>query len=259
MPQPAAHVQARAAAERALRLDPGLGEPHAALGLVAKFEWKWEEAEREYRRAVELAPGYATAHHWYGLFLLTRGRMKEAFATLERARELDPLSFPIQMAIGTALGYDRRYEEAIDLYRKVLEMDPGYVPARSNLSGVFVHLGRYGETLEEFEVLARLAPDFAPADWVSELRQGYMALGEKGFWEAYLEGLRARPGTVLGGKFEMAFACAQLGKIDDAFALIDDLLAERSPLSEQLAGNPGFDPLQSDPRWEKVLERMGLR
>lgn len=259
MPQRAANVEARAAAERALRLDPGLGEPHAALGLVAQCEWKWEEAEREYRRALELAPGYATAHHWYGIFLRSRGRMKEAFATLERARELDPLSFPIRLAIGTALRFDRRHEEAIELYRNVLEMDPGYVPARGNLSGDLLHLRRFGEGIEELEVGARLAPDFAPADWVSELRQGYTARGEKGFWEAYLEGLRARQGIVLGAKFDMAYACAQLGRIDEAFALIDELLAERSPLSDQLAGDPGFDPLLSDPRWEKVLERMGLR
>jgi pentatricopeptide repeat protein len=57
----------------------------------------------------------------------------------------------------------------------------------------------------------------------------------------------------------MAVACAQLGRIDEAFALIDELLSERNYFTIQVPADPLLDPLRSDPRWEKVLERLGLR
>jgi TolB-like protein/cytochrome c-type biogenesis protein CcmH/NrfG len=255
-PGPEACAEGRSAAERALALDPGLGEVHAALGLVAQHESNWEEAEREFRCALELAPGYATAYHWYGNFLSWRGRTEEALAALRRALELDPVSLPVHMAMGVALHYDRRFDEAIDIYRKAIEMDPGYVSAHQNLANSYLCQRRYEEALTEWEIISGLDPRFPP-DLVAEVRKGYALGGERGFWEAILEGLRSRP-KVLGRAYDMPQACAQLGRIDEAFALIDELMVERSALAIQVPSDPLFDPLRSDPRYEKVLERLGL-
>jgi Tfp pilus assembly protein PilF len=84
-------AEARAAAERALALDPGLGEAHAALGMAARNLRKMDDADREFRRAIDLSPGYATAHHWYSTYLSSVGRYDEAIAESRRALELDPL------------------------------------------------------------------------------------------------------------------------------------------------------------------------
>jgi TolB-like protein/Tfp pilus assembly protein PilF len=256
-PVPEACAEGRSAAERALALDPGLGEAHAALGLAAQHESNWEEAEREFRCALELAPGHATAYHWYGNFLSWRGRTEEALAALRRALELDPVSLPVHMAMGVALHYHRRFDEAIDVYRKAIEMDPGYVSAHQNLANSYLCQRRYDEALTEWEIISGLDPRFPP-DFVAEVRQGYSLGGVRGFWEAILEGLRSRP-KVLGRAYDMPQACAQLGRIDEAFALIDELLVERSALAIQVPSDPLFDPLRSDPRYEKVLGRLGLR
>ena len=255
-PVPEACAEGRSAAERALALDPGIGEVHAALGLVAQNESNWEEAEREFRCALELAPGYATAYHWYGNFLCSRGRTEEALAALRRALELDPVSLPVHMAMGVALHFDRRFDEAIDVYRKAIEMDPGYTNAHQNLSNSYLCQRRYEEALTEWEIISGLDPRFAP-DFVAEVRQGYASGGERGFWEAVFEGLRSRP-KALGRAYDMPQACAQLGRIDEAFALIDVLLVERSAIAIQVPSDPLFDPIRSDPRFEKVLERLGL-
>ena len=72
--------KAKAAAVRAIELDPALGEAYASLALIRSlYDWEWKEARGLYQRAIELNPGYATAHHWLGVdwFALT-GRFAEA-------------------------------------------------------------------------------------------------------------------------------------------------------------------------------------
>ena len=77
--------QARAAALKALELDPSLAEAHAALALIVQnHDWDWQTAEREFRQAIALNPNYATAHHWYAEHLMWRGRFDEALRESER-------------------------------------------------------------------------------------------------------------------------------------------------------------------------------
>jgi tetratricopeptide (TPR) repeat protein len=184
--------------------------------------------------------------------------MDEALAALRRALELDPVSLPVHMAMGNVLLYDRRIDEAIDFYGKGIEMDPGYVTAHHNLANLHLSQRRFEDAIAEWETVSRLAPERLPSDLVAELREGYASGGERGFWEAYLEGLRSRP-TLWVREYDMPMAYAQLGRIDEAFALIDELLAERSAVANQIPIDPLFDPLRSDPRYEKVLEQLGLR
>jgi len=84
--------RARASAERAIALDPALAEPHAALGAVQFMQFRYAEADAEFRRAVDLNPNYANAYNWHGLLLASRGEPEAALAALDRARSLDPLS-----------------------------------------------------------------------------------------------------------------------------------------------------------------------
>jgi len=58
-------ARARAAAKRALELEPDLAEAYASLAYVAVYyDWNWTEAIALYRRALELGPDYPTAHQW---------------------------------------------------------------------------------------------------------------------------------------------------------------------------------------------------
>jgi adenylate cyclase len=120
--------EARAAAEKALDLDPRLGEADASLGHIAHAEWKWEEADRHFRRALELSPTYVPALQWYAILLWPLGRLEEASELLARAMELDPLSLPVHMAMGVNLTTAGRDDEALEIYRRVLELDPNFAP-----------------------------------------------------------------------------------------------------------------------------------
>jgi len=58
---------ARAAAEKALTLDPASADAYAVLGLCDSYLRNYAKAEQQFRRAIELNPNHATAHHWYGV------------------------------------------------------------------------------------------------------------------------------------------------------------------------------------------------
>src|SRR5258708_29135213 len=51
--------KAEAAARKALALDDTLAEAHASLaGVLYRYDWDWEGAEREFRLSLELEPNY---------------------------------------------------------------------------------------------------------------------------------------------------------------------------------------------------------
>jgi TolB-like protein len=78
--------------ERAMTLDPGLAEGHAAKGLLAMNRRDKDAAMASYRRAVEINPSYTMVHTWTAWLQNRLGNYQEAFAALEKARQLDPLS-----------------------------------------------------------------------------------------------------------------------------------------------------------------------
>ena len=62
--------RARAAAQRAVTLDPNLAEAHSALAEVRMYyEWDWPGAEESFRRANELNPNLAMNHYHYSWYL----------------------------------------------------------------------------------------------------------------------------------------------------------------------------------------------
>ena len=256
-PVPDARAETHAAAGRALALDPGLGEAHAALGLVEGYEWHWEEAEGEFRRALELSPGYATAYHWYGNLLMARGRLEEALAILRRALELDPVSLPVHTGLGVVLYISRRFEEAIDISQKTIEMDPGYSGAYPNLINSYLCLRRFDDALDAMKAASRQSHNEFPPDFVAKVREGYRSHGERGFWEATVEGMQSAQ-DIRGRDYDVVQALAQLGRTDEAFAVVDQLLSERSPLAHLISLDPLFDPLRSDPRFEEIRRSLGL-
>ena len=249
-------AEARAAAGRALALDPALGEAHAALGLIADQLWEWDEADREHRRGIELNPGYATGHHWYGVSLIYSGHLDEAIDTLRRALELDPLSLPIHGGLLTAYVYAHRFEEAVAIGRKVIHMDPAYPSARNNLAETYDLLGRFEEALAQWDALAALTPERFPRELAAALRAGYIGAGPRGYWRAWVAFGRLFKGY--SGPLGVARGHAQLGEVDEAFSIINEVVSGHGARVHQVVQDPVFDPLRSDPRFDEILRKIGV-
>ncbi|MGH7574271.1 MAG: tetratricopeptide repeat protein [Longimicrobiales bacterium] len=106
-----AHVRARAAAERALDLDPNLAEAQVSLATVLLDYYRdWAGAERHYVAALALDPGYARGRQLYAELLRDQGRFDEALAEVDEAVRLDPLSPYNRLVRGIVFRMARRYE-----------------------------------------------------------------------------------------------------------------------------------------------------
>ncbi len=255
-PQTESMPKARAAALKALELDPELAEAHTSLALITEnFDFDWETAEKEYGRAIELNPNYATAHHWYAEFLSLQGRFTEALAESERARELDPLSLIIAADQGVILFYARQYDASIAQFRAVKEMEPAFPRA---------HM-----------VLAPYIEKHQFADALAELEQWEAPGGKSAWtwaWRAFIYGrsgqnAQARQALAQVKQFydrgqsspdPMLWALIAVGDRDEAFAWFEKAYADHSNVLTSLKVNPGFDGLRSDPRFQNLMRRVRL-
>ena len=248
---------ARAAAARALELDPDLAEGHTSLGFVLQYhDWDWDRADAAYRRAIALNPGYATARQWYADFLTGMGRLGEAFAEVERAVELDPLSPVVGTSHGDTFYYARRYEDAIARYRRTLELDPGYRWARLNIGRTLQQMGRHEEAIRTFEEAHRdagMSLEVSPI-----LAYAWAAAGERARAEAMLPGILEwlRAGHV--SPYSVANIHVALGDRDQAFAWLELALEDRDRMMTSLRMHPRLDPIRDDPRFSDLLVRMNL-
>jgi Tfp pilus assembly protein PilF len=147
------------AAERALQLDPTLGEAHAARGKLLMQLWRWADAERELAGAVRVSPNYATARQWYGTLL---ARLKKGDAAVEQVRigsEIDPVTPIINEAVGSTFSMCGQPDRAAAAHRRVLEIHPAFATAHMLLGSSLYRLGKLTEAEASLRKALSLRPE----------------------------------------------------------------------------------------------------
>lgn len=247
--------KARAAALKALELDPGLAEAHTSLALIAEnYDWDWQTAEREYRRAIELDPNYATAHHWYAECLSFLGRFDEAQAEIERAHQLDPLSLIIEADHAAIFYYARQYDRAIQQFLSVQARDPLF-PRAHMISMAYVQKGMFSEALADTTVNDRTG--YSP--WTSGvLAIIYGRSGHRAEARQQLEKLRRLRRARPLDPAPLVYATVGAGNKDEALAIMEEAYVEHSPVLANMKVDPLYDPLRRDPRFQDLMRKVGL-
>jgi serine/threonine protein kinase/tetratricopeptide (TPR) repeat protein len=248
--------QARAAVTKALEIDETLAEAHASLAMIMIYEWDWENAEKEFRRAIELNPNYATAHHWYCLLLEYQGRLDEATAEIKRAWKLDPLSHILNTVLGSLFYVKREYDRAIQIHRKTLELDQNFALGRLRLGECYMQKRMYNEAITEFQRAMTL---FGNSPYgLGDLGNAYALTGKKDKAIevlTHLEGLSKRGYSV---NYDIAFIHCGLGDMEMTFEWLEKAYKEKEADIICLKGDPCWDNLRSDPRYNSLIKRMNL-
>ena len=249
--------QAKQATEAALRLDDQLAEAHVALATVhLMYEWRWSEAEAEYRRALQLNPSSSDAHQMYGYFLSAMNRLDEAGQAMQRAHELDPLSIPKICGIGEVLLLRRRFDDAAAQFKKGLEMDPNFGFGYWALGRALVGQGKLDEAIAAFEKAIPLSGD--SPDEPAELARALALAGRRREALALVEDLQRRSQRRYIPPTAIAAIFGALGDLDQAFAWLERARAEHDSILVNLQVDPMFDPMRGDPRFAALASHLAF-
>ena len=257
------HSAALQLARRALELDSSLGDAHTTLGVeLAHIDFDWDGARREFLRGIELTPGDPNAHLFYSNSYLTPlGRHREAIAEIKKALEIDPLSLPIQSFLGRTYTYAQDYDSALIQLRKTGEMDPNFAINHMRLARLYEYTGRLEEAIVETSRARTLSEEDPKSVLAKEtsLRQALASRGPRGYWATLLElaATSPNPPEAHVGSAELAIVYSKLGEFDKALDALEDAYARHVGRIE-LAVDPGYEPLRSDPRFVQLLRQIHL-
>lgn len=252
---PAAKVEprVRAAAERALQLDPTLAEPRVALAMAHWHAYRWKEAEEEFKRAIAADSTAAAAHTQYGRYLLSVANIPAAIEEFRKARKLDPLASTSSVWLSHSLNYIGQFAAAEEEARRARDIDPTSFNNRSMLVFDVVAAGKYAQAREL--VGDGNFPSFFKgfAAWVLEKS------GDKTRAAAVRRELDAQPDTTWAVHLSRVYA--YLATADTAKVLSEmeaslaqhEMLAQTLPLADRL-----FDPVRHTARFAEVVRKSGL-
>jgi tetratricopeptide (TPR) repeat protein len=241
--------KAKEAAEKALFLDDGLAEAHAALGLILfLYDYDFTNAELRFKRAIELNPKYGSAHHFYARLLTALGRHEESLAQIRAALEIDPLALPFNWFYAHALYFARRYDDAIAQLQKTVELDASFPGAHNWLSIVHLVKRNYSQCVAESAKTSELSGD----DHIAQSMRDSFA---RGGWEGFV---RTAIQQVESPSLTAAVYYIELGDKDRAFVELNKLYENRAPFVMYVRSDPRLDSLRDDPRFEDLLKKIGF-
>ena len=229
------------ATRKALELDDSLPEAHTARAGALSQQWKWSEAEREFKRALELNPNSAPTHYFFAFTTLyPQNRIDEALEQIRAALSLDPLSSIVNANYGVILTGARRFPEAKAQFQKTIERDPSFGPAHFKFSHFYAATGDFANAVKELQTSNPASGSFAPS------AQGYtnLALATYPIDHSDIDAV------IIG--------YAMSGDRDHAFEYLNRAFEAGDSELSYVVRNPALDSLRSDPRYKDLMHRLNL-
>jgi tetratricopeptide (TPR) repeat protein len=258
VPTSDAHRAALRAAGRALQLDTNLPEAHLGLANVKlNFERDWNAADRSYRQAISIDPNHVAARISYSRFLAALGRVDEALQEAKVAQQLDQLS-DATGNLALILYYARRYDESSKYFDERIKDAPDLPQAHFSQARTFSAAGNFDAA--ETSLLRALA--LRPDDLLdlAELARIYAQAGRRADAVRLLDRLgavtRNTPPSLMAYH---GFARAALGERNRAFDLLNQAVDRQASVLLWAKVDPRFDPVRGDPRFQRILARLGLQ
>lgn len=257
MPATEAAPKARAAALKALAIDPSLVDAEITLASIRlNYDWDWQGAEKGFKHTIELDPDQATAHQRYSLYLSAMGRSAESLAEIKRAHDLDPLSLSINFSLGWRLYLARQYDQAIQQSRSTIDLDRDFVLAHLVLGQAYEQKGQYELAISELKKATSISPN-SPL-MLGALGHAYAVAGDTAEAEKVRDDLTRRSSRQYVSPFYVALIFTGLHDNEKALDWLDKAYQDRSNPLIFLKVDPELDPLRSNPRFQDLQRRIGL-
>jgi TolB-like protein/DNA-binding winged helix-turn-helix (wHTH) protein/tetratricopeptide (TPR) repeat protein len=244
--------EARAAATKAIGFDPTLSLPYRTLAEVqSRYEWKFAAALASLRTAAELAPNNPDVATSYGGLLSKLGRHDEAVIQVQKAWSSDPLNAGVAASLMIRFLRVGRFDDAEAMLTQIQELRPSH--GDRHWLRAQLHIGRH----EYNEALAAIAKDDLDYLRLSVSAIVLHHLGRDADSTAMVSELIEIDSA--GAAFQIAEVYAQRAEADEAFVWLERAYVARDPGIAEMLSSLMLEPLYGDPRFEALLERVGLR
>lgn len=247
-----AWMRARAAAEKAVTLDPGLAEAWTTLAMIrGLYEWNPRGSAEAFDRAAAINPNYTTLLNWRSILLRSEGRFTEAHADLLKARSLDPLSLGIRVNLAGVLIELGRPKAAVAEAEQIVSVAPQWGPGLIVLGESLTAAKRRDQAEAAFKDADRVGAPSAKA----MLAWFYAIDGKKDLAAAALAELEKSAETSYVSPYLLAMASAATDR-GRAFRALEAAFEERSPALRLLHADPRFESLRDDPRFTRLVRTL---
>ena len=248
---------AKEAARKALEIDPTQAQALMALGAMSfGYDWNPAQSEDYFRQAIASRPNYAMAHALFAITLAHRGRTEESIQEIKLAALLDPVSVPINSFAWHVYFCARQYDEALRVILAANELDPTFRAIYGRLARSWDQKGEYQKAIDtrvRGRIVAGESPEKANQD-VAGLRAALASGGRRGMCQYQLDKIPAQERYSTGPA--SLYLC--LGNRDAALNALEKGYQNREPYLIVWIIAPEFDPLRSEPRYQKILHDLGL-
>ncbi len=254
-----AFEKSQAAARRSLEIDPTLAEGHMAVAIgLSLYEWKWAEAEQEFRRAIEIDPKNALSRLRFAIGLqLPLGRTEEAIKEGELANGLEPVDLVYVSNLAWFYMLAGRNDDALAQGKRMHDLEPDFILGRYLYGLVHLNSGLYKEALALTE--KPLQADPSNQLMLQVAGYAYAKMGRREEAEAVINKFKEIRKTQHVMTFFIATTYAGLGEKEKAFAELETAFQERDwRMSVLMKTEPMLKPLRDDPRFKDLLKRMNL-
>ncbi len=243
---------ARAAIERALRLDSLGAEAHAASGMVLAMTNQWEPARAAYERAALLDPNYAVT---YRLLLSTAsmlGRESDGMAARQALMERDPLSAVTASVIALMeLSFGHRAEALVSA-RRAVELDSASPMPRAMLATTLLVNG-HADSARALAQTAGHTPNTTP--WIAWVLG---ATGDRAGVSSLIREVEAQRGRNASADITIAFAALGAGDTARALDALERGARDREAVGFMAPfGLPAYDALRGNARFAAVIRAFG--
>ena len=243
----------RVAVTRALMLDSTLADAHSQYAsLLGYYDRNYAAADREYVRALTLDSTLSGASADYTNILLAVGRRDSAAAVLQRALRIDPLSPYLAYWAPLSFIFMNRLADAHAAC--TLAADVGAALGHRCRTHLMFAEGRYGPLVDT------LRGEPSPTPWTHALEAAALArLGRQSEAkrEAGLVEVAARQ-QYLDERIPAGMYAA-MGDADRAIVWLERGFSSNAAIIAYMNVDNRLAPLRSDPRFQTLVRRAGVR
>ena len=251
-------------AEKALVIDPTIGDTYALLGDVKYYlEWDWEGAERVFKRGVELSPGSDLTRTYYANFLIDRARFDEAIPQFQHVLSTAPLQVLYHSNMGLIYLRAGRYEDAIPYFRNAVNLDSTYISAEAYLAAAYFANGQSDKGQSQIHRVQRKGNQnlhIHTQDWNFVQAVIFKLTHDKTGARKLIDEISREVDevTIKGRRNTRIILYIILDDFDSAFELIGQLIEARDWRILNLKTNYWLKELRTDPRHPEMVKKIGL-